>query len=525
VKLNLTPASRYDQLSPVNEQQYKQVCEACDTVLRAPDSSIECAAIPWLHVIREHPLFLNQYEGLFDTPSRYNFMKVLRSAGGWMLHLWRALRHRQAWFGPQTFSQPADVLFISHLLDSSSAGKPVDFYFGDLPEQTRAAGYNVVVAMIDHSGSASSKLADSWSAPSVPRVLLSNSLTFHEEISIWWRFKRESGRLKKRAQSYGPGLLKKVFLQAAVEAMSGSARSTLRLFRQVSQLTDRMKPKVMIVTFEGHAWERIAFAAAREASPGVRCFGYQHSTMFRLQHAIRRKLQARFNPDCVFTSGPVSKMQFLEAPDVGGVTLAVLGSLRSSALKAAHDKAGHAQINPMAFRQPTDSCLVLPEGIVRECEILFRFSIHCARLMPGISFVWRLHPLVKFDGLLAANSDFQNLPANIELSHMTIEEDISRVRWALYRGSSAIVAAASVGVRPVYFDQFDEIRTDPLYQLNQWRKYVSTPADMSAIFDLDSTDSLESQEERAAAIQYCQSLYTPADPLVFFNALNQNEFV
>ena len=452
-------------------------------------------------------------------------MKGLRSVGGWMVHICRALRHRQAWFGPQVFSQPVDVLFISHLLDSSSAGKPVDFYFGNLPEQTRAAGYNVVVAMIDHSGSASSKLADRWSASLVPHVLLANSLTFQEEVSIWWRFRREAARLKKRAQSYGHGLLKRAFLQASVEAMSGSARTTLRLFRQVALLTAHMKPKVVVVTFEGHAWERMAFAGARQSSPGVRCFGYQHATIFRLQHAIRRKLQARFNPDCIFTSGLVSKMQFLDSPHAGGAALLVLGSLRSFALKAAHAEDSHAQISPVALRSPTESCLVLPEGIVSECEILFRFSIRCARLMPGVSFIWRLHPLVKFDDLKAVNTDFQNLPKNIELSHMTIEEDISRAKWALYRGSGAIVAAVSAGVRPVYFDQPDEIRTDPLYQLNKWRKYASTPVDVSAIFDLDGTDTLESQEERLAAVQYCQSLYTSAEPFVFFNALNQNEVI
>ena len=38
--------------------QYLALCEACDRVLLAPDATIERVAVPWLHVIREHPVFL-----------------------------------------------------------------------------------------------------------------------------------------------------------------------------------------------------------------------------------------------------------------------------------------------------------------------------------------------------------------------------------------------------------------------------------------------------------------------------------
>jgi hypothetical protein len=41
--------------------QYLSLCEACDRVLLGSDATIERVAVPWLHVIREHSVFLQNY--------------------------------------------------------------------------------------------------------------------------------------------------------------------------------------------------------------------------------------------------------------------------------------------------------------------------------------------------------------------------------------------------------------------------------------------------------------------------------
>ncbi len=142
---------------PLNEEQYKKVCEACDHVLMAPGMRLERIAVPWLHVLREHPSFLKDYQSLFAAPgvlsAAVHFVVAKgRSYAGWLRQMWRAFRSDGApWRSSQVLSGPADVLFISHLLNDADAGSPTDFYFGDLPEAIREQGRRVVVALIDHS--------------------------------------------------------------------------------------------------------------------------------------------------------------------------------------------------------------------------------------------------------------------------------------------------------------------------------------------------------------------------------------
>ena len=49
----------------INKKQYIELCEACNKILLLPDTKNERVAIPWLHVIREHPIILTRYNHLF----------------------------------------------------------------------------------------------------------------------------------------------------------------------------------------------------------------------------------------------------------------------------------------------------------------------------------------------------------------------------------------------------------------------------------------------------------------------------
>ncbi len=113
----------------MNEEQYRSLCEACDRVLLAPDSTLERVAIPWLHVIREHPVFLANYVDLFE-PARggkaiiRTCLRVIRNMAGWYRQIGRSLRTGvQPWYGPEDIPSGIDVLFVSHLLNPSQAGQ------------------------------------------------------------------------------------------------------------------------------------------------------------------------------------------------------------------------------------------------------------------------------------------------------------------------------------------------------------------------------------------------------------------
>lgn len=421
------------------------------------------------------------------------------------------LTHRQAYFSSKITTEETDVLFVSHLLNSSMAGRDLDFYYGDLPNQLVQRGRKAVIALINYSNASPEKLAKEWAPASVPRMVLSRTLSVKQETGIRRRLMGERNSLQWQAQAEATGLFRSILERAALDTRSGGALHALRLGEQIGSLVTKLKPKVLVVTHEGHAWERVAFSAARRALPGIRCIGYQHAALFRLQHAIRRKLGNEFNPDVILTAGTASKAELERTPGLYGVSVAVLGSNRS--FKRTSTAHGTGEVAANRNERGTSSCLVLPEGFESECRILFRYALACAMALPEIRFIWRLHPSVTYRTLARKHPElFKNLPANIELSHASLEEDLSQSRWVLYRGSTAAVQAAVAGLRPVYLKQNGEMTIDPLYALNDWRAVVSTVHDFRGVISARmEADEMRSKSTITEAMQYCESLFTPLD--------------
>lgn len=511
----------------MNEEQYRQVCEACDSVLLSPDADLKTIAIPWLHVIREHPSFLEHYEPLFAAsttwPYPFNIVaKNVRNIAGWLRQAWKALRSDgEPWKASQPLSGPVDVLFVSHLLNDRDAGKASDFYFGNLPELIQVEGRRVVVALIDHSMNQDASHSLRWDTNVSTRVLLSNSLGFKDELSLYCRLRRESSRLASHSRREVPGLLKEVLSFAAREAMSGGARTTLRMSVQVDRLVARINPKIMIITYEGHAWERVVFATARRQSANLQCVGYLHAAMFRLQHGASRMLGHAYDPHLVLTAGPVSRAQIEPPLALQGVAVRVLGSSRASTDKqgvaASTIQTGQSRSEPFAKARPT--CLVLPEGIISECLLLFKFSLECAELMPEVTFIWRLHPLVNLESLREKNPRFRRLPENVEFSRDALEDDCRRSRYALYRGSTTVVKAVSYGVWPIYLSQPREMTIDPLYELDQVRAKVSSPEEFLRVtHEKEVSPNADLFNQKVVEI-YCDNFYAPLDTEVITSML------
>jgi hypothetical protein len=486
------------------EELYHELCAACDAVLQAPDATVETVAIPWLHVVREHPVFLRQYEHFFAqaptpavrVPSIWD--RTLHFASWHRSWLTAVLGRGTWWYGE--LPDAADVLFLSHLVDRRHAGSRADFYFGDMPERLREHGLSAVIALIDHTGGGGAEAAERWQGGAVPRVILSGALPVSEERAIRRRLTAEARRLRGRAEIGGAGVPRGLWREASRQARSGGAVASLRIGEQVGRLVARLQPRALVTTFEGHAWERTAFAAARGASSGLRCLAYQHAAVFRLQHAIRRGIARDHDPDEILASGPSAAAQL--ASSCGNMPIRILGSTR------------HGSGRP-AGAQPENACLILPEGLRSECRLMIHFALEAARMVPEFEFVLRLHPLIARQSLERGDRLLRDLPPNVRWSEVSLSDEAARCRWTLYRGTTAVVEAVRAGSRPIYLEQPGEIPVDPLYQIAEARPKVS------------SADGLARLLRKAGAEQgdvsvgaYCDGYFAPPAPGVLAEAVD-----
>jgi hypothetical protein len=487
----------------LNEEQYRVLCETCDSALLAPDSAVERAAISWLHVVNEHPVSLAKYRGVFDNCPPDTLIAI-KSAASTALRAKKTIRSLSGWHASSNISETTDVLFVSHILNEGQLGAKEDFYFGSLPETAMDLGLSCAVVLHDHTGSDLQTIAEKWPAKSAPRIIFDSTLPWREEWSIRRRLKCQSGQLASLANKSETTLQRLILQHASRQAMSSTSIATLRFYEQLTRLAQRLRPKAIVVTYEGHAWERLAFAAARKAAPNVRCIGYQHTILFPRQHAIKRRLGAFFDPNVVLTAGKVARDILREASQLDSVQIEVVGTHRFETPRYG--------LFERILRKESLSCLVIPDGTLSECLIIFDFVVDAAILAPALHFVIRMHPVLDFDAVAAANPRLKTLPANVEISTSPISADFERCRWALYRGSSAAIHAVIAGLRPFYISCPNELRIDPLYQLSEWRKIVASPSEFveKAQLDLDSAPDVLSAEWTGAR-EYCQRYFQQVD--------------
>lgn len=485
----------------LTEKEYRSLCIYCDSILKDRAESLSCHAISFLHIIREHPMFLKKYN-MFLKYNVFNRIALLVNlAFGWLSILSNSFFKRGSlWSSTVNKTKDLDFLFISHLLNENYGDRDTDFYYDCVPYYIQEKGYNCAIGLINHTKHNKPSFFNDLNNKSIGFFLFSRFASFRSELSFFLKIAKEAIELMKIRQQTIDPMLKKVITSAIFDSFSRTSVNSLRIHKQVQHLVKEYKPKFLIVTYEGHAWERLAFAAAKSSNPSIKCIGYQHSTVFRLQHSIRKLLASKFNPDIILCSGLVGKNQLNEAFGLNSIPKFVLGSNRSIDISNNQNKLESLNHKTELY----NVCLVLPEGDIKECNILFEFSIECANELPDVKFIWRLHPLVTFNTLVKLNEKLRNLPNNIIFSKNTLADDIAKCNIALYRGTTAIVQAVGNGLKPIYLALHDEMTIDPLYEINPTANYVYQPADFKK-----RLDQSVAPEQALRIREYCVKMFQP----------------
>ena len=506
----------------MKKNQYKVLCRAMDEILLEGEIKLSRLAISWLHIVRAHPDILKKYEFLFLNEGllfffvRFTkcFMYVLFSCCKLIIKTvlndssnnWRKILKN---------INKSDVLFVSHLINKTQYNNKTDFYLADLPRKMVLAGYSNLTVMINHTGLSQNQFSFK-DEKLLSKMVLPDTLGFCQEISNIFKLCKESGKLMSIAKNENDLLKKKIYFWSALEALGVNSLFSLRKYYQIKQILEIANSSIIIVTYEGHAWERMVFKGARSANSSIKCVGYTHAPLFEHQHSVCRLIGKGYDPDQILTAGTIQKRQLESTNNFSGITIDILGSKRVNAFKILKTK------NTYKFRNAQNqkkTCLVLPEGIESEIKLLFNYSLKCAKKFPNLHFIWRLHPLFSFTGLSIKDPLYRSIPHNIEFSsNMSIEDDFVHSQWALYRGSSSVIQAVIAGLKPVYLHRSSEMKFDPLYELNVWREEVESIDDLESIMGT----FFEYNESFVEAVEYAEKIYEPLNPLPLLQLLNDN---
>lgn len=491
VSLTLHAIMMKHRSKPFLQGDFDHLADVCRGALKMAESADE-VALSHLHLRNYHPEHLAAYGGLAGgsgTAAGWT-RKVLRQAA---LPILAMKQQPRAWFG-DALPERADVLFLSHFNSIAQCKFTDDLYFGDIPEQfEKTLGRSVFIASIDHTWLGQQKIQKEWVGGAVPRVVLSRLSTGLRELAYARRLRKAARSKAYPGGAVGRGLQKLI----ANDPVTGSALTALRTAEQVTQLVKSVQPKVIIATYEGHPWERLAFQSAREAKPDITCVGYHHTMLVPGTSCSGWIIGKGFDPDVILTSGDLARTWFRRQPDLAGVSVETLGSIKASQNESAHKPLPEGQ-----------SCLVAPEGILSEVLLLLELALKAARQLPDHEFVVRLHPVLDRSSIERALQNSASRPANFRWSTEDLDQDLARAGSLLYRGSSVVFNAVRAGVRPIYFaSERSSFSIDPLDPVPQgWRRKVTSAGELACV--LSETPSVEG---RAACQAHGAASFAPID--------------
>ncbi len=456
-------------------------------------------AVPALQFRSAHPDLLRLYAPVLSQTAAPMTLRaqLRRELSGF--------RDRIGQFGPLDWGDvcPAqlDLLFVSHFIRDAQASAPTpDPYFGALPEIMNSRGLRSATALIDQRPQ-QTDIRTMWRpGQNTPRLVLAPRLGPISESRIASRAARAARGLAG-AQT-GPPALRRF---AAQQARSGATRQGLRIAAHIARLVQATRPKAIVFTYEGHAWERLIMRAARQVHPDVKCYGFHHAILAPVQRALLHRYGPDYDPDHLFVAGDVAADWFRASGAFPDRPVEILGSPRAQAAQAKDKTAG-------------TNCLFLPEGILQESLILAQAAFDLAQARPDLTCTVRLHPVLPYATLAAARPSLAAPLPNLNWSaaDQPLTQDCAKARWCVYRGSSAVLTALSYGAEPIYLGQEPEaLRIDPLQGRTGFGHVAPTSQDLQTLLH----PGAYSPQALAAGQRYCARYYRPLDPDILYRAI------
>lgn len=425
----------------MNRKFFKKVCLFSKNLLNEFHENIYIQSINELHVIRPHPSFLKKYsvinEKFFYTKIIFIFLKNFFSLN---YHLINSFLTKKNYLDNL---KKTKYLFFSHLLDENQFRNKIekDVYFSHIVKLLKKKTINI--CYINHT---KKNFKNSQN-----KIFLNKSIGFSNEIKLLFSLFHNSFTLLIRSFYEKNTVKKKIILLNFANCISNQTAENFRIYYQAFRILKITKPKKIVTTFEGHAFERNIFKAAYEYNTKCIKLAFHHSLPFKDQFAYLNFLKNKSNPDLILASGKFSFRKFNNDIKFKKKTFLV-GSNRISKKKIFSNKNFKKNI-----------CLVIPEGIHDEAVFMLNFCLDYLHNFKNLKFIIRLHPALRNKINIYKNIFNNNFENRVSFSeNKEPYDDFQRSQYCLYRGSSLVFDAIKNGLVPYYLSKKNEISFDPM---------------------------------------------------------------
>ena len=403
--------------------------------------------------------------------------------------------------------EPARVLMRTWCFGPPSPETTDDFYYGILPQQLDERGVSSVLLCGDTRERFDSAFARAvLRHPKTRRVPEQLLVPIWAPLALAWKQLATAIALRKLALQADTDRFAAVCAAACTGSIQPSTLCNTLQFYIARSAVKRWRAGVFVTFYEGQPWERAAWLGARAANPACLLVGYQHTVLKPFSVSVVSPQQTPWQPatpDVVLCLGEVTRRMMAKGHEPFGSRLVPFGRCRRM-----EDDRG-----PLPPRPDRRTVLVIPEGILTECQLLFDLAMQVASRLPDHHFIFRCHPVLPFKEIRAHLREAPERLQNIEVSEQnSLATDCARSSVALYRGSSTVLYAVRHGLRPIYAhdDLFPD--ADPLFALTQWRQTVRSPEDLlDGLQHYAATPEAEAIAQWRLCVSYVNDYTKPVD--------------
>ena len=430
------------------------------------------------------------------------YFYLIRSLLGLLKHLFKYKNYLDKYKKKLSYKN-FDVLIVSHLINKRQLQSDFDHYYGDLISELAQKGKSVLLVLIpgDKVNFSKSDIKNylSRSKPFFSYILLGDLVGFKNRLSCFF------GSLKERKKflNYSnetSGFISNLNLFTAETFLSPINYLNLLYSIQISELTKITSTLNIITTYEGHSWERLFYSYARKGNRDIKCFGFQHTLIFKYNHSLTRLLRPYWNPDYILTAGKLTAETFNKI-FFNKIKIHVLGSprIKNSNL-----------LEPTIFKY--NNILFLTSGLKAEALYVNKFAYNFALSNPSLKIKIRFHPIIKDEFIDNVYFDLDNF----EISRSNLIDDCRDSKWAIYSYTTAIYEAINFGCLPVHLScGLPTDLSDPLWQIeSNLIQHITSYSDLYKIinqnhYSIDNESKyLDLQKE---LIKQIKSLRDPTD--------------
>jgi hypothetical protein len=316
-----------------------------------------------------------------------------------------------------------DILIISNCVSTVNKN---DIYFGNLKYLLKKKKINTL-SVFRNLTPLKSKFLKKFNKK---HLLLSKRLEYHKEFLILCFFLKETFLFIFSRKYFS---LKKYL---SIKDLF-SIIPNLRLIFQLEELLKFYKPKFIMFTYEGHAWERLLVYLCNKSQFRIKSIAYQFSMIKKSQEGFFNKLKEKYNPDFIATTGKIphkiikNRIKFSKIIKLGSPKYCkkVEKNLKNNNILVALDTDEHSLFK-----------------IVNFCKL---FAINNIKY----KIILRLHPILNNNKKLIQdiNKIIINVP-NIKLSKSSLNNDLKRTKYLLYTESTICLTALKFNIVPLFLN-------------------------------------------------------------------------